>query len=146
MKGAGIRNGRAIQLLDVPLVTIDALREWIIDRVVAKKGSRVVSMFISGTLSGALYLFVVLANDISGSISVARAQIAADSFPSLTPQAPQVHLFEREIAEQYGVRPEGHPWLKPVRFHHSYRAGRDAWGRPSGDPIAKPPPSPGGAA
>jgi Ni,Fe-hydrogenase III large subunit len=36
--------------------------------------------------------------------------------PSLTPRCPQVHLFEREIAEQYGVRPVGHPWLKPVRF------------------------------
>jgi len=27
-----------------------------------------------------------------------------------------VHLFEREIFEQTGLRPEGHPWLKPVRF------------------------------
>ena len=54
-------------------------------------------------------------------------------FPSLTPDCPQVHLFEREIAEQYGVRPEGHPWLKPVRFHASYRPGHDAWGRSPGE-------------
>src|SRR5205085_1434161 len=26
------------------------------------------------------------------------------------------HHFEREIAEQYGIEPEEHPWLKPVRF------------------------------
>ena len=25
---------------------------------------------------------------------------------------------------------DGHPWLKPVRFHRSYRPGFDAWGRP----------------
>ena len=37
----------------------------------------------------------------------------------MTPDCPQVHLFEREIAEQWGVVPEGHPWLKPVRFHRS---------------------------
>jgi Ni,Fe-hydrogenase III large subunit len=43
-----------------------------------------------------------------------------------------VHLFEREIAEQYGVCPEDHPWFKPVRFHASYRPGHDAWGRPAG--------------
>jgi len=42
-----------------------------------------------------------------------------------------VHLFERELAEQYGIRPEGHPWFKPVRFHSSYRPGCDAWGRPT---------------
>ncbi len=29
---------------------------------------------------------------------------------------PQLHRFEREMLEQWGVVPEGHPWLKPVRF------------------------------
>ncbi|HEV8266802.1 MAG TPA: hydrogenase, partial [Thermoanaerobaculia bacterium] len=58
---------------------------------------------------------------------------ACDRFPALTPDCPQVHLFEREIAEQVGVRPDGHPWFKPVRFHESYRPGHDAWGRPAGE-------------
>jgi Ni,Fe-hydrogenase III large subunit len=40
-----------------------------------------------------------------------------------------VHLFEREIAEQWGAVPRGHPWLKPVRFVRSARPGRDAWNR-----------------
>jgi Ni,Fe-hydrogenase III large subunit len=38
----------------------------------------------------------------------------------------QVHLFEREIAEQFGVKPQGHPWLKPVRFQQSWRKSHDA--------------------
>ncbi len=38
-------------------------------------------------------------------------------FRSLTPSFPQLHLFEREIFEQSGLKPEGHPWLKPVRFN-----------------------------
>ncbi|MGD9947095.1 MAG: hydrogenase [Desulfobulbus sp.] len=33
-------------------------------------------------------------------------------------------MFEREIAEQYGLRPLGHPWLKMVRYHANY-AGRE---------------------
>src|SRR5207245_2001966 len=41
----------------------------------------------------------------------------------------QAHWFEREIAEQWGLRPNGHPWLKPIRFHKSYWPGHDAWGR-----------------
>ncbi|MEK7314831.1 MAG: hydrogenase, partial [Candidatus Eisenbacteria bacterium] len=28
------------------------------------------------------------------------------------------HLFEREVWEQHGLVPEGHPWLKPVRLDH----------------------------
>ena len=31
---------------------------------------------------------------------------------------PQAHLFEREVWEQHGLVPEGHPWLKPVRRDH----------------------------
>jgi Ni,Fe-hydrogenase III large subunit len=36
-------------------------------------------------------------------------------------------MFEREIAEQWGVKPEGHPWLKPVRFHDCYRPAHELW-------------------
>jgi Ni,Fe-hydrogenase III large subunit len=71
----------------------------------------------------------VLADTSRGLLRLASTTLEADHFPSLTPVCPQVHLFEREIAEQFGVRPEGHPWFKPVRFHASYRTGHDAWGR-----------------
>ncbi len=36
-------------------------------------------------------------------------------YPALTPRVPQMHLFEREFAEELGARPLGHPWLTPVR-------------------------------
>ena len=49
--------------------------------------------------------------------SARTAPSSADRIPSLTPDCPQAHLFEREIAEQCGVVPRGHPWLKPVRRH-----------------------------
>jgi Ni,Fe-hydrogenase III large subunit len=52
----------------------------------------------------------------------------------MTPLCPQVHLFEREIAEQFGLRPEGHPWLKPVRYCRSW-TGTDAWDRLASAPI-----------
>jgi hypothetical protein len=40
----------------------------------------------------------------------------ATPYPAVTPDRPLAHYFEREIFESCGLRPEGHPWLKPVRF------------------------------
>ncbi len=38
------------------------------------------------------------------------------ALPSLTARRAQMHPFEREIAERYGIRFEGMPWPKPLRF------------------------------
>ncbi len=38
------------------------------------------------------------------------------ALPSLTARHPQVHPFERDIAERYGIRFDGMPWPKPLRF------------------------------
>lgn len=37
-------------------------------------------------------------------------------YPSLTATCPAAQLFERELWEQTGLVPDGHPWLKPVRY------------------------------
>jgi Ni,Fe-hydrogenase III large subunit len=42
--------------------------------------------------------------------------VMEEGVPSIASLCPQVGLFEREIAEQFGLTMEGHPWLKPVRF------------------------------
>ena len=38
------------------------------------------------------------------------------ALPSLTARHPQVHPFERDLAERYGIRFDGMPWPKPLRF------------------------------
>lgn len=38
------------------------------------------------------------------------------SFPSLTARHSCAQMFERELWEQTGLMPDGHPWLKPVRY------------------------------
>ena len=65
-------------------------------------------------MDGGAGLCCVLANDAERRLAAARtASLAA--FPSLAERCPQVELFEREIYEEWGILPEGHPWLKPVR-------------------------------
>ena len=38
------------------------------------------------------------------------------ALPSLTALHPQMHPFERDITERYGIRFDGQPWPKPLRF------------------------------
>ena len=125
------RNGQAASLDDVPLISIDAFRALIIDRV-NDEADRVASLF-GYEDDGAVHLLLVLANDAAGQLGIARTRLTSDAFPSLAEDVPQVHLFEREIAEQFGIRPAGHPWLKPVRYHGSWRSGHEVF-RP-GDPA-----------
>ena len=81
---------------------------------------------------GATTLYAVLADDERNSLYAGRARVEGGSFPSIAAACPQAQLFEREIAEQLGLIPEGHPWLKRVRYRRSWTAGSagvDAWGR-----------------
>ncbi len=78
------------------------------------RGARLCSLF--GVSEGrAVQLVAVLAFDADSTLAVGRSTPFSCAFPSLTERHPQAHLFEREIWEQHGVIPEGHPWLKPVR-------------------------------
>jgi Ni,Fe-hydrogenase III large subunit len=95
------------------------------------RGQRVAALFGEDS-SQNVDLYAVLADSRRASLHVGRTTLDGDRFPSITPECPQVHLFEREVAEQYGVQPEGHPWFKRVRFHASFRPGHDAWGTASG--------------
>jgi Ni,Fe-hydrogenase III large subunit len=60
-------------------------------------------------------LVAVLAFDADNTLAVGRSSPFSGGYPALTVTHPQAHLFEREVWEQQGLKPEGHPWLKPVR-------------------------------
>jgi Ni,Fe-hydrogenase III large subunit/Ni,Fe-hydrogenase III component G len=127
-------NGQAVARRLVPVLPLSRFRQAVIDAV--QEGQRVSAFFgYAEPQGGRVEIFVVLADKTTAHLNLAATWLDGDSYPSLTPECPQLHLFEREIAEQFGVRPEGHPWLKPVRFHESYRTGHDCWGRHAGHPV-----------
>jgi Ni,Fe-hydrogenase III large subunit len=132
---ARFRSGQLVAREHIPALSFADFRQSVVSAVA--DGARVVALF--GECSqptGAVEVYAVLADSGSGLLSAGKTALDSDHFPSLTADCQQVHLFERELAEQYGVRPDGHPWFKPVRFHNSYRPGHDAWGRsPSEHPI-----------
>jgi Ni,Fe-hydrogenase III large subunit len=126
-----IPHTNSVRLAEIPCVEISAFRSCVLDEVA--HGGRIAALF--GMPRGAgVRMYAIIAHAVNGTISIAATD-APERFASLTPECPQAHWFEREIAEQWGLVPEGHPWLKPIRFHHSYRPGHDAWGRAVGSTI-----------
>lgn len=122
------RNGFRVQLGELPLLDYPQFSESLLEEVAAD--ARVASYFGRPVADG-LEIYAILAHDWNGELGLLRTRVKG-AFPSLTPQCPQLHLFERELSEQYGVRPEQHPWLKPVRFHQAWIDATDIWGRPQG--------------
>jgi hypothetical protein len=127
-----LRNGDTAALADITNASPADFREQILQAT--ENGARIASLFGQPIGSDKVRLLVALANDAEGQLTLCSTEVA-NSYPSLTPACAQAHWFEREIAEQWGVRPEGHPWLKPIRFHKSYRVGHDAWNRSAENPI-----------
>lgn len=122
-------HGDAVPLADVPELSESEFRRTVVHDVAA--GQKIVALFGRPVASG-IRLTAVLADHETGSLTAFTTDVG-ERYTALTPACPQAHWFEREIAEQWGIVPEGHPWLKPIRFHPSYRPGHDAWGRAVGE-------------
>jgi Ni,Fe-hydrogenase III large subunit len=107
-----LANATSILWADVP--------EWPADEFVAataaelERGGRLCAWF-GVPENSATRLVAVIAFDADNTLAVGRSVPVTKGYPSLTLQHPQAHLFEREVWEQHGLMPEGHPWLKPVR-------------------------------
>ncbi|GAB4161500.1 MAG: NADH-quinone oxidoreductase subunit C [Planctomycetota bacterium] len=108
-------NGRAVSWKEVPFHRFEDFA-GAIQEAVAKE--RRISALFAMARSGRVgpIAVAVLADDRAGQLLIGAADLPAERFPSLTPHCAQAHLFEREIAEQFGIEPEGHPENLPVRF------------------------------
>lgn len=105
-------NGETFKRSAVPSLPFDEFRSGVLDAF--QNGERLVALFGMPGEKDGLEICAVLSNDAWGSLSVCVSKLP-EKYESLTPICPQAHLFEREIAENWGVIPAGHPWLKPVR-------------------------------
>ncbi len=104
-------NGEAVAIATVPSVTIDRFRTAVLDAT--GQGDRLIAL-TGWPVAGGLRLLGAVAVDAARQIRLTSAPVE-DRYPALTPALLAAHYFERELAEQHGIHPEGHPWLKPVR-------------------------------
>jgi Ni,Fe-hydrogenase III large subunit len=128
-------NGRTVALDQIPRHDIETFQRIVRNEL--SGGQRAVSFFGTETEQpGHLDLFMIMADDASSRLNILSTRIEGNRVPSMTPDCPSLHLFEREIAEQFGLKPEGHPWLKPVRYlDSSILPGTGDFYRVEGDGI-----------
>ena len=111
---ASLINAGSIPVEAVPVFTSGEL-----SRILGESlgiGLRISAYFGAQVRDGTgTQLLAILADDERNKLYAGRASVAGGGFPSIAKEHPQAQLFEREIAEQFGLVPEGHPWLKPVR-------------------------------
>src|SRR5207253_8116141 len=107
------RNAVPVPTSAIPVVDIDTFRSAVVSAIAG--GSRLLLLVGLSREAEGTRLLAALADDAPGEIGL-LATVASSGYPALTPDCPAAHYFEREIYEQWAVRPEGHPWLKPVRF------------------------------
>jgi len=110
---AVMQNGGSLPFSRVPVVPITGFRRMVAEE--AADGAEIASLFAAPGSPRDFLLVAVLSDPSTGVMRVAAA-LVEKSWPSLTPDCEAAHLFEREIAEQYNLRPQGHPWLKPVKY------------------------------
>ncbi|MDD9305156.1 MAG: hydrogenase [Desulfobacter sp.] len=117
-----ISNGEKIDRNLIPHLSFDALSENALK--IVKEGGKVVQFFAYKEKDKLKFLTVLRTQT---QILVGGCD-APQTYPCLTQECEPFHLFEREIAEQFGIRPEGHPWLKMVRYHPNSQGRDDVFG------------------
>ncbi|MBF0464001.1 MAG: NADH-quinone oxidoreductase subunit C [Nitrospirae bacterium] len=110
-----INNSVAIPRRQIPVLHLSDLMEGIAAQI--QQGLRVIQFFGYEAANGNISVVAVLSDDISNHLTVATAQTERGGrYDSISNTVLTMQLFERNLYEQFGVVPEGHPWLKPVRY------------------------------
>lgn len=109
------RNNELVKNSDIPILPFPDFFDEVTG--IVHTIDRLIALFAQPCDDGHR-LYAVLSARLEGGLRLCST-LVKDSYPSLTPHCSQAHWFEREVAELWGVLPENHPWLKPIRFSAS---------------------------
>ncbi len=118
-----VTNGEAVSRSNIPNLDFNTFRQTILDET--RHNGFIVQFFAYEDEEKTLKLIAVIRSGLH--LYVTGCSLA-DEYPALTVENEKFHMFEREIAEQFGVHPKNHPWLKMVRYHENYRGKDDVFG------------------
>lgn len=109
-----LKNSGVVNISDIPLLSVEQFREELIQQ--SKSDKRIISFF-GIKKEKKIIVYAVLSDDENSKIQICSADFSNNfSYPSITNEIQSFHVFERELWEEFGIIPDGHPWLKPVRY------------------------------
>jgi len=130
MKWIITKNNRPVKTGNIPVLAADDFRNEILSECAG--GKRPVAFFSrrSAALKNPPVMYAVLADDEKSRLLITSSHVDKSlNYRSLTPEISSLHMFERELYEDSGIEPLGHPFLKPVRNKDNYQfysmAGHD---------------------
>ncbi len=123
--------GTAGSRCDIPVVPPPVFRRTVIDAV--NGGMRLCALPAEALDDGAVRVWAVLADAETAEVNLLGTEVRG-RYEALTPDCPAAHMFERELYEDTGIVPEGHPWLKPVRAPRGV-AGETEFFRVTGEQV-----------
>jgi len=112
-----IKNNQVINKIDIPIETFNDFKKNLF-----LKKMRIIQFFVNQE-GGKNRLYCVYTENetIKDEVKLFAVSCYVENFfESFTLINPALHLFEREIYENFGIEPIGHPWLKPVRKIEKY--------------------------
>lgn len=107
------KNNRSVSIGDIPLINENDFRNTILNMI--NDGKRIVSYF-GYKNNSKITVYAVLCDDENSKIIITSTIFEKDRYLSMSNEIPSIQLFERELYEEFGIYPENHPWLKPVRY------------------------------
>ncbi len=115
-----IKNQESIDLDRIPLLEYSTFSDLVI-KLLTIEGNHCVAYYAYREDLN-LRFIIAIADDLNHDIVVISHQLCSEDkqeLASLSASVFALHIFEREIYENFGVKFIGHPWLKPIRFAHN---------------------------
>lgn len=111
-------NIKSVNNSDIPLLSYEEFSKVLTDLL--NEQTNHCLCYFAIEVDAKLKFICSVADDKNNKIYILSHERSKDDLVlnSLTPAHMQLHIFEREIAENFGVVFKGHPWFKPVRYPH----------------------------
>lgn len=128
-----LENGTSGLTDQLPLLEETEFRQSVLE--LTGEGCRVMAFFAVPLNSDEYRLTAVLGDGGEHHFKLTSFGVKG-KYRSLTPSCAAFHRFEREIAEEYPIHPEGHPALHPVRkYADENQVGVNPFLRMKGDAV-----------
>ncbi|MFI3331174.1 MAG: NADH dehydrogenase subunit [Rikenellaceae bacterium] len=111
-------NAGAVSLEDIPQIEYHELRAELV-QMLKSEDNHLAHYFAVPFKESYFKMFVIVLCDSDKSINISSYKYdyyASESLESMVGECAEVHVFERDITERYGVKFENSPYARPLRF------------------------------